>query len=146
MMKGPACVSLDGSWDHRRNGFLCVVTMIDTSTDKIADCYICERQNRSVRDYTDDAPGNMEMEGVEKIPGRWKNDCRVKYFERGSDGKTRTKIKEVGWHIEEILDVNHAAKAVTKRMNDSQAKNGNIFKGIKNKLTEWLTFLLRGLL
>jgi hypothetical protein len=43
-MKEVAFVSLDGSWDHCRDGSLCAVTMIDTSTNKIIDYYICEHQ------------------------------------------------------------------------------------------------------
>jgi hypothetical protein len=85
----------------------------------------------------------MEMEGVERIANRRKDDRRVKCFVHDNDGKTKTKIKEVDWNIEETIDINHAAKAVTKRVNDCHIKNDKIVKDIKDKLIARLTFLLQ---
>jgi hypothetical protein len=42
--KDPACIALDESWNHPRNGSLRVVIIIDTLTSKINEYYTCEDQ------------------------------------------------------------------------------------------------------
>jgi hypothetical protein len=116
--------------------------MINTSTNKIADFYICEHQKQKVNGNMDAVPGNMEIEGVEKKANRRKSDRRVKSFPHDNDCKTGAKIKAVCWNIEETLDINYVAKAVTKTVNDSHAKNNKISQGIKHELIARLIFIL----
>jgi hypothetical protein len=42
-------VSIDGSWDHPRNGSLCVVSMMDTQSKKFVDYEVVEKLHRNLR-------------------------------------------------------------------------------------------------
>ena len=56
-------VSIDGSWDHRRNGSMCVVTMIDKRTNKIVDFEITTKPKQYVEGNTTVASSKL----LEKI-------------------------------------------------------------------------------
>jgi hypothetical protein len=134
--------TLDGAWDHRRNGSLCVVTMMKASTQQIFDYEILERPKQYVGGNTTGPAGNLEMEGMRLIAARWAGDDRLAYYVHDNDGKTRSVIKKSGWVIAETLDTGHSAQAVKRRTKAFAAKHKEIFSGIEKRLTIWLGSVL----
>jgi hypothetical protein len=116
---------------------------MDIATNRIIDSHISEWAKKLVEGSTREIPGSPEMEGVGIIASRWRTDHRVRSFLHDNDVKTQTQIQKAGFTIEEGLDVSHAVRAVTRRVEDFHKQNAKIFRGIENKLILWLTFLLR---
>ena len=68
LMSNSTVISLDGSWDHRRNGKFCIVDAFDTSQGKIIDYEVIQRKVSENSDEPFSGPSNqMEIEGVKKL-------------------------------------------------------------------------------
>ena len=103
-MKENSTIKIDGSWDHRRHGSLCVVTVIDASSNKIVDYEIVAKKKQYVEGNTTEPSGNLEMIGVARIAERWKEFTKATRYIHDNDGKTRSVIQKSGWKINEFLD------------------------------------------
>ena len=137
-------VSIDGSWDHRRNGSLCVVKMIDKKSKSIVDFEIASKPKQYVVGNTIDIGSrNLERIATERMVARWKNDQLVTHYVHDNDSSSRAVIEKSGWKAKEALDPGHACQAIERRLENFLKQNPRLLTGFKSKLLRWLQYLLR---
>lgn len=114
-MKNGATISIDGSWDHRRNGKFCIVEAIDIEQKKVVAFSIVDRPTQKNPDAKFKSAANqMEIEGVRQIIEQLKPLKKVVAYVHDKDAKT-TKLIEKEWGIKEYIDPNHSNKSFNKK-------------------------------
>lgn len=145
-MKSGAIISIDGSWDHRRNGKFCIVEAFDVEQKKIVAFSIVERptQKNPTASFKK-AANQMEIEGVKKIIEQLKPLNKVIGYVHDKDAKTSKLFRE-SWNITEFIDPNHANKSFNKKFmkyNSGKTKKcqkGSL-KGLQKRLSNFKTIL-----
>jgi hypothetical protein len=136
----PACVAPNESLDHGMNGSLCVVTMINTSTNNVTGYDMCEYQTQNMKGNTDRVPWTMSMEGIERITCCWKNTHRGKYFGHDNDSRTKKKIKEVGLNIDDFVKAPFLRRSAAKGRNEISYRRDPHFQWSLCLNTEYLGY------
>lgn len=146
LMKPGAVISIDGSWDHRRNGKFCIVEAFDVEQNKIVAYSIIERptQKNPTASFKK-AANQMEIEGVKKIIEQLKPLKKVIGYVHDKDAKTSKLIRDT-WNITEYIDPNHANKSFNKKFikyNSGKTKKciKNSLKGLQKRLSKFKTIL-----
>ena len=125
-MSDNTVISLDGSWDHKRNGKFCIVEVFDTKNKKIIDYEIISKKTlkNSEANFTGHS-NQMEIECVKPIVERLKGNSKIIGYVHDQDAKL-TNYMEENWNIKEYIDPNHANKSFTNKF--ESYKKGNIKK------------------
>ena len=124
-------ISLDGSWDHKRNGKFCIVEVFGTKNKKIIDYEVISKKTMKNSEANYSGPSNqMEIECVKPIVERLKTNSKIIGYVHDQDAKL-TNYMEENWNIQEFIDPNHANKSFTNRF--ESYKKGNI-KNVKKGL------------
>jgi hypothetical protein len=66
-MEFETIIAMDGSWSQRRNAMHCVVDFVDTSTNKVLDFEIIEKQIGFISGNYFGRSNGMEVEGVRRL-------------------------------------------------------------------------------
>ena len=146
-MSNQTVISIDGSWDHRRNGKFCLVEAFDLEQGKIIDYEVIERSSQNNSDESFYGPSNqMEIEGVKKIVARLNSTQKIIGYVHDQDSKTSNFIRE-HWNITEYIDVNHARKSLANyldrfRFKDTTNKKVNILRGVKKNILSYYDLLI----
>jgi hypothetical protein len=133
-------ISVDGAWDHRRNGQTCITSVFCPEKGKLVD-YQIERADptKKVGKYTC-CPTNLEVIGVTKLIPRLREHPEIVRYVHDNDAKTRNVIRESGWDIEEKLDPGHALKSFMRILNEFQ--KGFFNKDLCARLSRWMNILI----
>lgn len=141
-MPSNAVVSLDGSWDHRRNGKIMILDLICEQTHKIVDY---ELVYKTIRKFTGnyEGPSNlMEAEAFKRmIPRLMKNNKIIELIKDG-DVKISKIVQDFHWGVILKNDPNHQLlhfDTIWKKWND--LCNGKLF-GLKERLLSYLKGIL----
>jgi hypothetical protein len=136
-------IGIDGSWDHRRNGSLCIVAFVDLRTRLLLDCEIKMRPKQYVPGNVPEAePSNhLEKLAVEALVARWRGDRRVRCYGHDDDGCTRKAITESGWETVEVLDHGHAKSIMRRRIEQWSRTHNRLFHNIMEKIERWFVTL-----
>lgn len=141
LMKPHSCISMDGSWAHRRNASNCVLDFFDQSQKKIVDFEFSTKDNHSITgDYTGSSNG-MEIDCLRKMATRWIGNPNVEFYSHDGDGKTHNVMREIGWEIKELNDINHTLKSF-KRKFEAFNKATKSLHGLKGRLFSFLKDLI----
>jgi hypothetical protein len=139
-------LAIDGSWDHRRKGTLCVVIFMNAATKKIVDYEIVEQPKQNVAGNSTESSTNLEKTGVMRIIARWKGNRKVDQYVHDDDGRTRKAMTDAGWNIVELIDPGHAGKSMKKRVekfsDDNKINKKKLLTGILPLVQNWLVGLM----
>jgi hypothetical protein len=147
-MKPGATISIDGSWEHRRNSNRCITCVFSQNQGerrkKIIAYDIETTKGGSPIDFGYvRCPQNLEVIGlIHMLPELMENPNIVRYV-HDNDGKTRKVIRDMGWDVIEQVDFGHASKSLEKtiiaaKLTSSKKRN----KDIKDSLMRWMKCLL----
>lgn len=136
-------ISIDGAWDHRRHGSTCIVTFIDIKTRKIIDFEISFISKQYVNGTTKECSRNLEKTAMEILVERWKNSEKVDFYIHDNDGVTRNIIEKSKWKIKEILDIGHSLKAIKKKIESFNKREGKPFNGLMESMNRYISTLFR---
>lgn len=141
-MTSNSTISLDGAWNHRRNGTECNVFFIDKKNDLIIHSELVTKTRRNVKGNYTGASGNMETTGVKRgIEELQKYNLPITSYCHDRDNKTK-KVFDDNWNeLEEKLDTNHVTKGIESRFTKYNIKN--CLYGIKNKLIAFYYYLIK---
>lgn len=81
--------TMDGFWGHRRNSNQCVLDFIDSTQKKIVDFDFSMKSIHKLKGDYDGSSNGMEIDCLQKMIPRWKEDTTVIAFSHDNDGKTR---------------------------------------------------------
>lgn len=123
-MKLNTVISMDGSWDHKRQGMCCIVVIIDQKRKKIVDFEILRRSTKNHPTDYKGSPQGMETEAVARISKRLKNDLRIVGYCHDRDSSVTSYMKK-HWNIPEFIDRNHSVKCLATYFKDIEKKYGN---------------------
>lgn len=142
-LRNGTVISIDGSWDHRRNGQWCITEAIDTVTKKVIAYSIVSKKtflNRFVN-----ASNQMELACTKKLIEILNYTKKIIGYVHDKDAKT-THLFHEKWNIAEYYDLNHNAKSFKRRFN--KANSGKVkgiakhqLNGISDKLLKFLRTL-----
>jgi hypothetical protein len=103
-------ISFDGSWDHRRNGGKCCVSVFSQRTHKVVDYIVIERADCPISQ-------NMEVAGLKIMFERLRNCLAISGYVHDKDAKATKAIRDLKWNIEEYLDPSHSVKSFQRQLN-----------------------------
>ena len=141
LMRYPSTISFDGSWSHRRGARECLLVIIDQTTKKIVDFSILLKHRPDTSFDYSGASNGMEVEGLRRLIPQWKDDPKVTAYVHDKDAKTRKALMDSGWKIREFIDPNHVSKSFDRKF--SKFNEHRLLNGLKNRLHNWFTNLLR---
>lgn len=110
LMTPGSTITMDGSWVHRRNSNQCVIDFIDSTQKKIVDFDFSMMSLHKLKGDYDGSSNSMEIDCLQKMIPRWKEDTRVIALSHDNDGKTRVCMDEMRWSIKEMIDLSHSMK------------------------------------
>jgi len=141
-MPDNAIASIDGSWDHRRNGKVMILDLICEQTHKIVDF---ELLYKTIRKFTGnyDGPSNlMESEAFKRMVPRLMKKGKIIELIKDGDVKISKIIQDYHWGVNLKNDPNHQLlhyDTLFKKWND--LCNGKLF-GLKGRLLSYLKDVL----
>lgn len=115
-------VSLDGAWDHCRNGTECQAVFINTRTDKFV--YV-QQVNKSLGNVVGNfkgASGNMESKTIRRAIPKLKQ-INFKGYTHDNDNKTRNIFQNNWKELEEHLAPKHVKKALERKFEKYNKNN-----------------------
>lgn len=100
-------ITLDGSWDHRRNGKVMILDVICQQTHKIVDFELVYKTIRKfIGNY--EGPSNlMESEGFKRMIPRLMHNGKITELIKDGDIKISKIIQEAHWSVNLKNDPNH---------------------------------------
>lgn len=134
-------ITVDGAWDHRRNGKVCCVVFIDSKTDKIIHTEVVERSRGKLKGNFVGASTNMESEGVKRGIAKLKSNCNIKNYCHDKDNRTAKIFRDNWAELSEQLDPNHTKKSIERSFSKYNVKNA--LYGLKERLVWFFYALLR---
>lgn len=114
-------ISVDGAWDHSRNGIECQDAFINQQTNKVVYVQQVSKGHGNVLGNFKEASGNMESEAIKRAMPQLK---KIKFSGYAHDNNNRTRnIFSDNWkELEEHLDSNHTQKSLERKF-DKYDKN-----------------------
>ena len=141
-MPEKAIASIDGSWDHRRNGKIMILDLICEQTHKIVDYELVYKTVRKfIGNY--DGPSNlMEAEAFKRMIPRLMKKGKITELIKDGDVKISKIIQDYHWGVNLKNDPNHQLlhfDTLFKKWNE--LCNGKLF-GLKERLLSFLKDVL----
>lgn len=133
-----SCIAFDGSWSHRRNAMHCLIDFIDTRTKKVVDFEVVSKMDSDFNGSSN----SMECFGLRKMIPRWIDNKKVTHYVHDNDAKSRKLIRELGWNVEENIDLNHYMKSYRRKFDKYKELSPTKFRGIKLKLERFFQSLM----
>lgn len=137
-----AIISLDGCWDHRRNGRYCIVAAVEQRLKKVISIGVCQRSTAGHPSQWKVSPQNMESICVQQIVSELKADPRIVGYCHDNDSRIRSLLKRLCPHWQEKLDPNHTVKTFTRLFDTFNKKCGGKLADIETSLVKFLHFLI----
>jgi hypothetical protein len=135
-------ISYDGSWDHRRDGSNCIVSIFAQSTKKII-AFACTSRKVKPESLTYcRVAQSMEVAALKLMIPRLQQKPNIVGFVHDHDGRTSKAIKDASWFIEEHLDMGHAMKSFERAIQSFNSKNNKVLAEVQDSLTRFLKILL----
>lgn len=141
-MTAGAVISIDGCWDHRRNGRYCIVAAIEQQLREVVAVGVCQRSTLGHKTWWETSPQNMEAMCVQQILTELKdNPCIVAYC-HDNDAKIRSLIRRLCPHWEERLDPNHTVKSFTRLFQVYNKECDGKLASLEASLQKFMYFLI----
>ena len=137
-----ACISLDGCWDHRRNGRYCIVAAIEQLLKKVIAIGVCQRSTAGHQTPWKISPQNMESVCVQQIAAELREDTRIVAYCHDNDSRIRSLLKRMCPHWHEKLDPNHTVKTFTRLFEKFNKQCGGKLADIEASLIKFMYFLI----
>ena len=130
-------LSVDGSWDHPRNGTHCNVTGIDCKTNKVVFFESLSKTGGKRNGDCDIASNQMEALGLRKIlqQNSTVDKIPIEAVFHDGDNKSSPIIKSDTFckHADEKFDLRHAISAIKRGINSTIDKGNTIINSIVDK-------------
>jgi hypothetical protein len=140
-LKEGTVISLDGSWDHRRNGSHCFVAVLDQETGKVITFIVMGNKVPENHPNYCRIPQGMERAGMERLVEELMACGKISGYVHDNDAKIRKLIKLVKWDITEFLDPGHAMKSFQRILNKVEYKP---LEPLQESLRRFMFILLKG--
>lgn len=135
--------SVDGAWNHRRNGSKCVVTFSDVKTNKIIHTeFISKSRPGCSGNYTGPSH-NMESVGVKRGLKFLKKFTTIVSYVHDKDNCTSKIAREQWPELIEKLDPNHVTKSLKRKWESYGNGKSNLLYGLKDRLVCFSRYLLK---
>lgn len=129
-----ASVSIDGSWDHRRDGKLHILDAICVQTKKIIGFSVLIRISQRRRGNTFVSPQAMEGEAFKEVLPHLMSHSNIIEIIKDGDVQLESIILASGWKVKITPDPNHQLKHFDQYFEKCVEPNQNMFRGICKKL------------
>jgi hypothetical protein len=135
-MQPSAVVGIDGTWNHRRNGSVHILDMIDLDSGLVVDSEIVERLTKTgLGNYRGSSHG-MEVEAMRRLIVRWEDDHKVRMVITDHGAKMGKVIREPTWQVEHECDAHHAKSSLRRFYeNKLSASERQHLYGLGDRLT-----------
>ena len=137
-----ASVSVDGSWDHRRNGKLLIFDAICIQTGKIIDFEIRIKISSKRKGNSFISSKALEGEAFQILLPRLRSNNSIQELIKDGDLVNESIIEQTGWRIKVTLDTNHLLKHFDEHFHKLVSPIENKFRGISKKMLKKLKFIL----
>lgn len=141
-METGAKLSYDASWSHRRQAKYCVGDFIDIKSKKIVAFDFADKNEYDKRKNYNGASNLMESFIFKKTMPKLQNSQKVSTIIKDGDTKIENIIKESGWKVDIINDVNHKLKNFHTSFAQINKKHNNSLRGFEKPLKKWLGHIL----
>ena len=142
MMPDGAIISVDGSWDHRRHGPMCVVDVICVQTKKIIDFDYGIHGSERIDGNTEVSPNALEGYCFEKLVDRLKSNQKIIKIIKDGDVSIDSIIQRVNWNVTISRDPNHELKHFEKKFSSIVNTHKKEFYGLGVRIHESLVNIL----
>ena len=136
-------VSIDGSWDHRRNGANCSLCVIDQGSGKVVDLVNVSRKVDPASENYCPTPQSMEAKALGISLKKLMQLPQIVAYVHDNDAHASRLIRDSHWNVEEKLDPNHCAKSFERRLATFRGRHGKILDEIEESLKKWFHALIR---
>ena len=130
-------LSMDGSWDHPRNGVHCNVTGIDCKTDKVVFFEALSKAGGKRTGNCNIASNQMEALGTQNILSQSSKNDKIPIEAIFHDGDNKSgkiiKSDNICKHAEEKYDMRHATSAIKRGINNAIDKGNTMMNSIIDK-------------
>ena len=141
-MEPGAKLSYDASWSHRRQAKYCVGDFIDINSKKIVAFDFADKNKYDKRKNYDGASNLMESFIFKRLIPKLRNSQKVSTIIKDGDTKIENIIKDSGWNVNVINDVNHKLKNFHTSFAKINKKHNNCLRGFEKPLKKWLGHVL----
>ena len=107
-------ISIDGNWDHRRNGKFCVAEAIDLNQNKIIAYSIVDRPTMKNKEANFKNAEKQKTECATNIINMLSSNQNITGYVHDLDAKTK-QIFSQKWNISEFIDPNHSEKSFIRK-------------------------------
>ena len=136
-------VSIDGSWDHRRHGSNCVVSVIDQGSGKVVDLsWVSRKVDEGAQNFCANST-LMELGALKLSVEKLKDIPQITGYVHDNDARASKLIEQEGWDIEEKLDPNHSLKCFERQLAAFRRDHGKILGDIEDSLRRWYCALVK---
>ena len=130
-------ISFDGSWDHKRHGSNCVVTVLDQASGKVVACKVASRKVAVTDENFCEVSQLMEAHALKLALRDLMAIPQIVAYVHDNDAKARILIEQLGWGIREFIDPGHAFKSFNKALASFEKENKKLLKEIEGPLRMW---------
>jgi hypothetical protein len=109
-MKPRAVVGNDGEWDHRRNGSVYILTIVDVGGGRAVGFQIVQKITAPGRGSCQGSSNGMEVEALRRMVKREEDDQKVAAAVTDQDSEMAKVIRESSWNVGRKSDANCAKK------------------------------------
>ena len=116
-IKPGAPLAIDAAWNHPRHGSSATISMIDLEQDKVVAAISLSKEKGQFQGNYIGSSNNMESQGISKVLDKVSNSIREKNVKIAHDNDNRTSkiLKNVGYDIQESLDLGHAQQELKRK-------------------------------
>ena len=140
-MEPDTVISLDGSWDHRRNGRYCIVDAVDLKRKKIIAIAVLQRSTTGHPSTYTGSPQNMEVHCCRQLASELGQDGRIIGYCHDNDSAVRGVFTRMCPAWDEYLDANHTVKSFDRHFNACNSSAHGKLGDIRDSLLHFMYFL-----
>ena len=141
-MEPGTIISLDGSWDHRRNGRYCIVDAVDLKRKKIIAIHVLQRSTKAHPSTYSGSAQNMEVYCCRLLATELCEDARIIGYCHDNDSAVRKVFTKMCPKWTEYLDPNHTMKSFDRHFTTCNASAKGKLADIRESLIHFMYFLI----
>jgi hypothetical protein len=139
LLRAEAVISVDGSWEHRRNAKRCFVPVCYQQEHKVIDYIIVGNKVPESDPTYCYFPQNMEVHALKLMIDDLKQYPQITAYVHDNDAKARKLFREQWPELREYVDTGHAMKSFERIF----LKFLKVLKPVKESLQAFMRILLR---
>lgn len=141
-MKKGSVVSMDGSWDHRRDGKMIIYDVIYLETKKIVYFSLKIQRSQKRHGNTDVCPQALEGQAFKDLLPTLMSDSNINEVVKDGDLQIESMIMNSGWMVNITPDPNHLLKNFDTLFKNAIKPNNEMFRGISKIVLKQLKYIL----